>query len=135
MRLRGDGPPRPCGFTYTRRVPEGDLDLTVSVIPGAGTVIRVSGDLDLSTVAALERELAGPAEAGERVIVDLSECTFLDSSALRALVVAHRAADAAHGRLELIVTSPIIRRVLEVSALDSLLGLHETLDDAIQESP
>ena len=52
---------------------------------GGATVVRVEGELDMSTCPELEHALEG-ADLADHVVVDLSGCTFFDSSALRVLV-------------------------------------------------
>lgn len=77
----------------------------------------------------LERALAGADLAG-RVVVDLSGCTFLDSSALRVLVQRARAAEAAGGTIALVTTDPGILRVLEIATTATMLPVHDTVESA-----
>jgi anti-anti-sigma factor len=85
--------------------------------------LRFSGELDYAASddarAALERACA----RGGRIEVDLGEVTFLDSSGLRALVVARRAADRDGCSLVLVGASPRARQVLD------LTGTYEWLSD------
>jgi anti-anti-sigma factor len=109
-------------------MPASDLTLTTETAEGA-SIIRVVGELDLSTVAALDAELERFLSA-DRVVVVLSECTFIDSSALRSLVRAQHAIREEGGRLVLVAPSQPARRVLEVAALDRFLPVFETLAEA-----
>jgi anti-sigma B factor antagonist len=108
----------------------GEFDMNRTALPGGGTVIRVEGELDLSTAPALEEALT---EAGfsERLVVDLTTCTFVDSSAVRVLVASARDSEAAGGTLALVVTDPGILRVLEISGVDTMLPVHHALDAAL----
>jgi len=83
----------------------------------------------MSTSSELERALASADLAG-RVVVDLSACTFLDSSALRVLVHRARAAEGAGGGVALVTTDPGILRVLEIATTDTMLPVHETIESA-----
>jgi len=76
-------------------------------------------------VEALERT-----DAGKRTVIDLSGCTFLDSSAVRVLVSTARAADSAGGDVVLVTTDPRILRVLEIASLDTMLPVHDTVESA-----
>jgi anti-anti-sigma factor len=106
----------------------GELELTVDPRPEAGTtVVRVDGDLDLSTSPDLEDALAA-ADPAHRIVVDLSGCTFIDSSAVRVLVATSREDD---GRVALVARDPGIRRVLEIAAVDTMLPVHETVEAAL----
>ena len=93
-------------------------------------VIHVGGDFDLSTVAVFDAELERSlsAEAGR---VELADCTFIDSSALRALVRAQRRVAAAGGRLALVAPSQPASRVLEVATLDRFIPVSATLAEAV----
>lgn len=90
---------------------------------GEGVVtITLRGELDLASVPALEERL-DTIERGEpeRIVIDLSGLSFIDSSGLRVLLLAGgRADERGH---ELLLTQPTepVRRVLEMTgALDLL---------------
>lgn len=97
---------------------------------GRATLIRVEGDFDLATCSTLEEALAG-ANVGRRVVIDLTACTFLDSSAVRVLVHAARAAEAAGGDVALVAQDPGILRVLEIATVESVLPVHEAVESAL----
>jgi len=108
-------------------------DLTVTTeVRGESAVLHVAGELDLATVAQFVTELER-ARAHRRVVVVLTECTFIDSSALQALVRAHRVVPelGQNGTLLLVAPSQPARRVLEIAALDRLVPMFDTLDDAL----
>lgn len=107
----------------------GDFEVTVEDVGGA-TVARVVGDLDLATTADFEAAIADVAPSG-KLVVDLSECPFLDSTALRALVLAGRARETAGGSAVLVARQPGILRVLEISGIDRALRVVPTLDEAL----
>lgn len=104
--------------------PDGDVG------PGGVAVVRVSGELDIQTVPALEAVLMPAAGLGGQVIVDASALTFADSTGISLFVRAHRDAQAAAGRLDLVVTESAVRRVLDLSGLIGILNVHDTLDQA-----
>lgn len=105
--------------------------MQVEVSPdGDATIVRVDGDLDLATSAELEQALEG-ADLTGRIVVDLSGCTFLDSSALRVLVHGARAAETAGGAIALVTKDPGILRVLEIATTETMLPVHETVESAL----
>lgn len=107
-----------------------DPGLTLqTVLQGDVAVVHVTGDLDLSTVAAFDAELERIG-AGHAVI-ELSGCTFVDSSALRALVRAQKRVRAAGGELALVAPSQPARRVLEIATLDRFVPVFGTVEDAV----
>jgi anti-sigma B factor antagonist len=109
----------------------GDVEVTVETLPeGRAVVVRVEGDLDLATSSDFEQAIE-TADLGQRIVIDLSECTFLDSSAVRVLVQTARAAEAVGGTVVLIARDPSVRRVLEIAAVDTVLPVHDTLEAAL----
>jgi anti-sigma B factor antagonist len=107
----------------------GELEIGVEDVSGA-TLVRVGGELDMATVGALEDAL-GRVALEERVILDLTACTFLDSSGVRVLVATARAAGDAGGTLALVASDLTIVRVLEISAVDTMIPVHATLEAAL----
>ena len=64
-------------------------------------------------------------------MVDVSEATFIDSSFLRALVIANKHAVELGSHLRLRVgTATIVRQVLEISGLSEYLDCTHDLDEA-----
>lgn len=95
------------------------------------TVVRVEGDLDMSTCPELEQALAGT-DLADHVVIDLSGCTFFDSSALRVLLQRARAGESVGGSIALVTIDPGILRVLEIATTDTMLPVHDTLESASQ---
>jgi anti-sigma B factor antagonist len=98
--------------------------LEVRSLPtGQGTVIvALTGDLDLSSAPVLERELEHLAEAGaRRVVIDATDLTFIDSSGIAVLVVAHRTFVERGGGLEVYNPGPLVRRTLDVTGVSQHL--------------
>ncbi|MFO7572753.1 MAG: STAS domain-containing protein [Gaiellaceae bacterium] len=107
----------------------GELEVSVEAGSADSTVVRVSGELDLATIARLEEALGTVGLDGE-TIIDLTHCTFLDSSAVHVLANTSRAVDEAGGTLSLVASNPTIVRVLEIAAVDTMMPVHPTLDAA-----
>lgn len=108
----------------------GELEVKVEGSPdGRATVVRVEGDLDMATCPELMEALER-ADPGQRTVIDLSGCTFLDSSAVRVLVATARAAESAGGDVALVTKDPGILRVLEIASLESILRVHQTVESA-----
>ena len=88
-----------------------------------GVTIRVSGELDLATSPILADRLAAEIAAGTGdVTVALGGVGFLDSTALRVLVTAHRDLAAADRRLQLTEPRASTLRVLEIAGLLAMFG-------------
>ena len=107
--------------------------VTVEVISQGVALVALSGEHDLSTGPDVATALA---RAGEQptVLVDLSGCTFIDSTTIGLLVSAYKAQDKRSGRLELIVPpqSRNVGGVVRMSALDTIIPIHETRAAALR---
>ncbi|MGI8421660.1 MAG: STAS domain-containing protein [Gaiellaceae bacterium] len=98
---------------------------------GEATIVRLQGELDLYNADAVRDALAAVAsEAPERLVVELSAVSFIDSTALGVLIeartklVERRAFLLAAPRRETL-------RALEVSGLDRHFSIHPTVDEAL----
>jgi anti-sigma B factor antagonist len=99
-----------------------------------GTVVALAGELDLYN-AHLVREalLAAIDEGPERVVVDLTEVTFIDSTALGVLIEARTRLE---NRRAFLLAAPGMetRRALEISGLDRHFAVYDTVADALAAS-
>jgi anti-anti-sigma factor len=87
-------------------------------------VVRVEGDLDMATAASFDETVDSTA-SDSHLAIDLSACTFLDSSGMRAIAAAAKR----HPRVSIVATDPGILRVLEITALDTMLAVHASLEE------
>ena len=88
--------------------------------------LALSGELDLATVARVERAVDATLAQGVRMlIVDLSGLSFIDSSGLRLFVVLHQRAVAEGWRLSLIRPREQAMKVFVVSGLEANLPFAE----------
>jgi anti-anti-sigma factor len=97
---------------------------------GAATRIAPAGELDIATAPALEQAIAdATAEPGARLVLDLRELTFMDSTGLRTLAQTNARADEDGFTLAIWRGSRQIERVLEISGLGALLPLEDAPAD------
>jgi len=84
--------------------------------------VAAAGELDLVTAPALRAALEEAVGLGPaRIVLTLREVTFLDSTALGAIVHGERIARAQGRVLTLSAARPSVRRVLTVTGMDHLL--------------
>jgi len=99
------------------------LELTVSELDG-DTVVRAAGELDVNTAPELREQLARLiAEDARQIVIDLTEVSFVDSTALSVLVSALKRLRQADGDLELASPNPSVRRVFEITGLTRLFTI------------
>lgn len=107
-----------------------EFDARLERLPARAAVVHVRGELDMATAPSLEDAIAG-AGALDRLVIDLAECTFVDSAALRLIIRTAREIEASGGALALVASDPGILRALEISAVDTVLPVHATIDSAL----
>lgn len=111
-----------------------EFHATVASLTRELALVSVSGELDLYTA---ERIRSGIEEAdavgADTVVIDLSEISFIDSTALGVLVQETRRLEGRGHSLVLVTNDPRTRRVLEVTGLDRVLLTYATLQDALSD--
>ena len=96
-------------------------------------VVAVRGEIDLFTAPELKKMLADAIENGAtRVVVDLSETTFLDSTALGVLIGAVKRLRSRDGQLVIVNTGTNIAKTFEVTCLDQIFTILDTRDAAVE---
>jgi anti-anti-sigma factor len=94
-------------------------------------VVSLGGELDLYNADEVREALAGAADGQpERLVVDLSEVEFIDSTALGVMIEARTRLPNRNGFL---LAAPRLetRRALEISGLDRHFAVHESVDEAL----
>jgi anti-sigma B factor antagonist len=102
----------------------GPLTITVEPLEEA-RLIRVTGELDLSTTPTLGRELHSARDQGVTAVLDLSEVTFIDSTGLQLLLEASGLSAANGWAFFIARPSAAVQRLVEVSGTAGLLPLVE----------
>ncbi|WP_327151716.1 STAS domain-containing protein [Nocardia sp. NBC_01329] len=104
--------------------------LDVAVRTESGTaIVTVQGEVDMASAPQLQTALEEVQRGGDALIVDMSEVGFLGSAGLSVLLVISEAA--APGTGLRVVVSDAVRRPIELTGLDKLLSMHESLEAAL----
>jgi anti-anti-sigma factor len=102
---------------------ETHLVIDVSSDPSPDQTIKLSGELDISNADAFRSKVEEVVAANpQRLIFDLSELTFMDSSGIAVMVYAANNIDS----IALHHPSDIIRRVVEATGLSEILQIDPT---------
>jgi anti-sigma B factor antagonist len=100
-------------------------------------VVRIAGELDISHEDEVRAELRRAIEQGNSgVVVDLTECEFIDSSGVRALLLGYEKQREENGEGNLLAVaadSEQILRILSVMGVDKVIPVKPTVDKAISE--
>jgi anti-sigma B factor antagonist len=106
--------------------------LTTTVLHHGEPVVRVSGEVDLRTSPQLREVLLRAArKKPERLVVDLSEVGYMDSSGVGTMVEIKRLVERGGGRLVLVALQPRVRSVFEVTQLDRFFDIANDINDAM----
>jgi anti-sigma B factor antagonist len=103
---------------------------------GDCAVLQVTGEVDVYTAPLLReqiRELA--AKGAVHVIADLGQVDFLDSTGLGVLVGGLRRLREAGGSLALVISTPRILRIFQITGLTKALAARDSVTDAITADP
>jgi anti-sigma B factor antagonist len=108
------------------------MDLRLNTrVDGASAVVSVGGEIDNFTAPQLWDALVAVFDAGAQLgVVDLSETDFLDSSALGVLVGVSKRLIGTSSSLLIVCPKPHLRRLFEISHLDEVIGVFDSLDAA-----
>ncbi len=112
------------------------FDLTAEIREGNIHEISVRGELDLETAPQLEANLRKARETeGISVLINLTDCEFIDSSGLALIIRGWRALKEKSGneRLVLCCANGQVRRLLEITGVEDSISVHDDLDQALAE--
>jgi anti-sigma B factor antagonist len=95
-------------------------------------LVSVEGELDLYSAPRLQAELDALAPDASDVVLDLSQVTFIDSTALGAILAAGRRLREADGRLALVAATDATRKLLALVGVDRVLPIYESSERALE---
>jgi anti-sigma B factor antagonist len=112
-------------------IPQFDIDSGPG--PDDVYVVRIAGEVDMSHEDELRGELRTAVAADSKgVVVDLTECEFIDSSGVRALLLSREAQNSDEGAEHMAVaaSSEQILRILSVMGIDRVIPVKPTVEEA-----
>jgi anti-anti-sigma factor len=111
-----DVPHQPDPATHNR------VNVETTLADRLRALVKVSGELDVSTAAPLWAVLRGHVDSGRRFLrLDMSGVTFLDATALTGITTVHRDLLQRRGTLVITGARSLVARVLRVTGLDEVL--------------
>ena len=99
-------------------MPDFELRVTQN---GQGPVLLLKGELDLATAGEFRQCLHNL--VGQTVVIDFTDVTYMDSTALGVLVAVHQRAEESGGQFRLCGVQPSQMRLLEITGLTEYLTL------------
>ncbi len=89
--------------------------------------------LDAADADELRGRLGGLMSERSRIVIDMSNVEFLDSSVIGALVGSMRAARENGGDIKLAKVNPDVGTLFQLTRLDSVFRIHASVDEALRE--
>ncbi|GLH94990.1 STAS domain-containing protein [Phytohabitans aurantiacus] len=113
------------------------MSLTVNTEQrGDVVVVAVGGELDMATAPQLQDQITDLLDKGRnRLVFDLSELSFCDSTGLSVFVRAKNSCDEAGGEVRIAAPQRGVLRILEVSGLVEVLNTYPTVAEAAAPEP
>ena len=97
-------------------------------------VVTLPREIDVSNDGQVQDTLTSALDDGTAVLVaDAGGTAFCACSGVTALLLAHHRAAAAGAQLRVVVGSPSMRRILELTAADQVLNTYPTLAAALAD--
>ena len=107
------------------------MNVTTSQTNGV-VVVSADGELDIVTAGQLDTELvAGLEQASLRLVLDLSAVSFMDSTGLGTVVKALKRCREKDVEFRVVVSTERVRKVFEITGLNTLISLTESLEGAL----
>ena len=95
-------------------------------------VLSLKGEIDLHVSPAVTKSLNAMTEKQpERIVIDLSRATYIDSAGLAALILAMKKVEAYGGKFFLTGLHKTIRSIFESSRLDQIFQIFPDVDAAL----
>ena len=99
-----------------------------------GVLLQLKGNVDIYTSPELRGELkVSLDQRASKIVVDLAEVTFVDSSGLATLIEALQKVKGYDGKLVLCGLTVPVRGVFELSNLDSIFDIRDNVEAAFGE--
>jgi anti-sigma B factor antagonist len=118
-----------------RGVEDGSVNAPFKVVADSTNglhTVSVTGELDQGTAPELREALAEAlGDPTMPVLVDLSDCNFIDSTGLSLLVEAKRRLSEERRRFGVCCPDADVRRLLELTGIDRAVGLFDSRDEAV----
>lgn len=110
------------------------MDLKIDVVENDGLVLlKLNGEVDVYTAPKLKSRLIDLVDQGKfKIIVDLEEVDFMDSSGLGVLVGGLKRVRSHDGAIALICTQENILKIFRITGLVKVFPIFENQDQAIQ---
>jgi anti-sigma B factor antagonist len=100
---------------------------------GDVAIVVLHGELDVALAPKLKTLLKETIEKGhKKIVVDMKDVLFVDSSCLGVMVNAHKLAVGLKSAIKFAQSSEQVRKIFELTRTDKHLSFHATIGEAIK---
>lgn len=112
-----------------------DFDIEERSIGADTRVVAVKGEIDLFTAPEFKQAVRAAIDDGaDRIVVDLAEVSFIDSSSLGVLIGAHRRLKGHGGQLFVACERDSILKTFKITGLDTVFSLVPSVEAALDDA-
>jgi anti-sigma B factor antagonist len=98
-------------------------------------VVDVRGEIDLFTAPVFKDAVGVATERGGHVIINLTGVNYMDSSGFGTLLSATKKLRPSGGSIHLVGCNDVIQRMLQITRLNTIFGMHASEDEAFKSLP
>ena len=107
------------------------MEMTVEALANDVTQVHLVGRLDILGAQKIDLQFSAICGSKRKVIVDLTEVSFLASMGMRTIVIGAKAVGSNGGKIVLLRPTPNVEEVLTIANINTLIPLLHDLDTAI----
>src|SRR5688500_7262577 len=111
-----------------------NFDIQTEQLSDTQYIISLAGEVDLYTAPEFKQRLLDVIAKGAKdVVVDFSSTTFIDPTALGALVGGVKRLRKNEGQLSLVCSDRNITKIFEITGLGRVFTIHATRNEAVDQ--
>lgn len=107
------------------------MEVSQSIVQNVN-VVGLAGDLDSNTAPNVQAEIMSLASPNVKIILDMSDVSYMSSAGLRMLLVMYRTINSKSGKVVLVGLSEDIRDTMAMTGFLDFFTYLETLDDGLK---
>ena len=108
-----------------------DLDVETGQV-GDASVLTLRGEIDVYTAPRLRQAIIDLVDGGAtNIVVDMEKVDFLDSTGLGVLVGGLKRVKVKEGSLSIVTTQDKILKIFDITGLNKVFAIHDTLEAAV----
>lgn len=106
-----------------------DFSIETRILGNGVPVLILKGEVDVYTTPQMKEHLSSLIQQGaKQIVVDLSNVSYFDSTALGALIGALHRLKEHEGNILIAGASARVKRVFEITGLDKVFDMYETIE-------